>query len=279
LRFSSAARWRTAISSRARRFASIRTWECRESIAPVRSTSGTQRPSQRPPCRRERSKNAWRSSSVYCRRSGFLGFFWAGPLAIVPRLTAGHRSEMWLGNRSERTRAPQFLHTERESSDLSAAFSSMRRFRSLSRAFSRCSRAISVTISWVVTFAYSGTLLGPNQPWGSVGTQQPVFSRLVITEPPLVETPKRTVVAELPPAAHHAKVRLTWSGDAAHHFTEPPLTEKPPQPAAAVRLPAGASRRLRAGARRFRRGHASSPPSAHGSSARAWRARRGRRCS
>lgn len=132
-------------------------------ISPVRSTCNTQRPSQRPPCRRERSKNAWRSSSVYCRRRAFLVLLWTVPPVISPCSTAGHRSEMWLGNRSARTRAPQFLHTERESSALSAAFSTMRRFRSLSRAFSRCSRAISVTISCVVTFAYSGTLLGPDQ--------------------------------------------------------------------------------------------------------------------
>jgi hypothetical protein len=135
-------------------------------ISPVRSTCNTQRPSQRPPCRRERSKNAWRSSSVYCRRRAFLVLLWTVPPVISPCLTAGHRSEMWLGNRSARTRAPQFLHTERESSALSAAFSTMRRFRSLSRAFSRCSRAISVTISCVVTFAYSGTLLGPDQAGG-----------------------------------------------------------------------------------------------------------------
>src|SRR5712691_9337371 len=47
--------------------------------------------------------------------------------------------------------------------------------------------------------------------------------------------------------------------------------ERPPQPAAAVRLPAGASRRLRASVRRFRPGRAASLPSAHGSSARAWK--------
>ena len=172
------------------------------STSPIRSTcSSTQRPSQRPPCRRERSKNAWRSSSVYCRRRGFLGLLWTVPPVISPCLTAGHRSEMWLGNRSARTRAPQFSHTERESTALSAAFSTMRRFHSLSRAFSRCSRAISATISCVVTFAYSGMPLGPDQAGGSVGPQQPAFSRFAITESPLVETSNRRVAAELPPAA------------------------------------------------------------------------------
>ena len=54
-------------------------------------------------------------------------------------------------------------------------------------------------------------------------------------------------------------------------LTELPQIEKPPRPAPAVRLPLCASRRPRTGARRSRRGRAVSPPSARGSSARAWR--------
>jgi hypothetical protein len=62
-------------------------------------------------------------------------------------------------------------------------------------------------------------------------------------------------------------------------ITEPPLIEKPPQPAPAVQRRPCASRRRRAGARRSRRGRAASPPFGRGSSARASRAIRGRQCS
>src|SRR6266851_10066232 len=47
-------------------------------------------------------------------------------------------------------------------------------------------------------------------------------------------------------------------------ITEPALIEEPSQSAAAAQLPAGASRRLRAGVRRFDRGRAASPPSLDG---------------
>ena len=59
--------------------------------------------------------------------------------------------------------------------------------------------------------------------------------------------------------------------------TESPQIEKPPQAAPAVQLPPCASHRPRAGERQSRRAHAASLPSARGSSATAWRARRARR--
>jgi hypothetical protein len=73
--------------------------------------------------------------------------------------------------------------------------------------------------------------------------------------------------------------RVSDQSASALAISEPPLIESPPQPAAAVRLPSGASPPQRAAVRRSRRERAASLPSARGSSARAWRARRGRQCS
>src|ERR1039457_2854808 len=62
-------------------------------------------------------------------------------------------------------------------------------------------------------------------------------------------------------------------------ITESPLVWAPPQPDPAVRRPPCASRRPPSAAQRSRRGRAASLPSAHSSIAKAWREKRGRRCS
>ncbi len=69
------------------------------------------------------------------------------------------------------------------------------------------------------------------------------------------------------------------SGSASSAIIEPPTLEIRSQPAASGRFHACASRRLCAAEWRFRLAPAASPPSARGSSARAWHARRVRRCS
>jgi hypothetical protein len=124
-----------------------------------------ERPLQRPPCHSERSKNSWRSSSVYCGCTSAFGLLsrFGPPDFAIPslgrprdsavklRLSIGQRVAMWARNLSARTWTLQFGQIKRVSRALSAAFSSLRRFRSWSKAFSLRRRAISATISCLVT--------------------------------------------------------------------------------------------------------------------------------